>query len=115
LYNDWNGKEFEVPISMQLYANCVVQHVENKDTSIPVWEMDKNCHGKVYRYVGGWEIDKLIQANRKYINTNILSTANMLVRSELHKRFELIKLLESLLVHSSTIHSTSEYILAVWS
>ena len=62
----------------KLYANCVVQNVENKDTSIPVWEMDKNCHGKVYRYVGGWEIDKLIQANRKYINTNILSTANML-------------------------------------
>ena len=43
---------------MQLYANCVVQHVENKDTSIPVWEMDKNCHGKV-RYVGGWVIAKL--------------------------------------------------------
>jgi hypothetical protein len=76
------------------YANCVVQHVE------------KNCHGKV-RYVGGWVIAKLIQASRKYINTNI--STNMLVRSELHKRFELIKLLERLLVHCSTIHSTSEY------
>ncbi len=90
-----------------IYANHVVQHVEKEDTSIQVWQMDKNCHGKV-RYIGGWVIPKLIQANRKYINTNMVST-NMLVRSEMHKRFELIKWLESLLVHSSTIHNTSEY------
>ena len=67
--------------------------------------MDKNCHGKV-RYVGGWVIAKLIQANRKYINTNISST-NMLVKSEMN---ELIKLLESLLMHSSTVHNKSEYL-----
>ena len=92
----------------KLYANCAIQHVEKEATGIQVWKMDKNCHGKV-RYVGGWVIAKLIQANRKYINTNISST-NMLVRSEMHRRFEIIKLLESLLMHSSTVHNKSEYL-----
>ena len=70
----------------KLYANCAIQHVEKEATGIQVWKMDKNCHGKV-RYVGGWVIAKLIQANRKYINTNISST-NMLVRSEMRRRPE---------------------------
>ena len=34
----------------------------------------------------------------------------MLVRNELHKRFELINLLESLLMHSSTFHNKPEYV-----
>ena len=92
----------------KLYANCAIQHVEKEATDIQVWKMDKNCHGKV-RYVGGWVIAKLIQANRKYINTNISST-NMLVRSEMHRRFELIKLLESLPMYSSTVHNKSAYL-----
>ena len=46
----------------KLYANCDVQHVEKEATGKQVWKMDKNCHGKV-RYVGGWVIAKLIQAN----------------------------------------------------
>lgn len=93
----------------KLYADAVFhRNVPQREIDKNVWEMDSNCHGKV-RYVGGWVIAKLMQANRKYINTNMLSS-NSAVRNEMHHRYKSIHLLESLLVHSSTIHSTTDFV-----
>ena len=93
----------------KLYAETV----KSSNTEVPnrecrsVWNMHDNCLGKV-RYIGGWVLAKLINADRKYITSNALSSS-INVRSKLHQRYRSVNLLESLLVPSSVVHSTSQY------
>lgn len=67
--------------------------------------MSENCHRKVC-YIGGWVISKLVSAHRKYVNCNV-ALSNASVRSEMHNRYVLVQLVESIMISSSARHSTS--------
>jgi ATP-dependent DNA helicase PIF1 len=100
-------KAVRVNIISQIY-NYSEKVVQDQDiVASNVWDMSEDGKGKV-RYVGGWTIIKLIYGHKRYITQNIASN-NQKVRQEMSQRYLYIFVLESLLAHSSNIHSSTEY------
>ena len=87
-------------------VNCEQMEQEQME-GIAMQGANKNCYGKV-RYVSGWFVAKLIHCHKSYIQKNLCSS-NIQVRAEMNRRFNLISMLEGLLVNSSTIHASTLY------